>query len=238
MKGFFFSSPLPHTHPNPSIFASANGRVGSREAEALGHKEDFSYCAKQAPEHLPQNQTKDGICRRRMTTPKHSDPHPARLRVLRVPKYCTFAFYSSAAANWRGCLRIPLQPLALRSDTGPEKMMLVLAVGGLEGSRGLGQAGVRWGAAVSVAVDDLLFFLCAAAAWSCLSSSSCPFFFQGLLISSCSLAQLFHPFLPAALAQFHRHPVGEERKKRGGHKVRPGSPPERGRNPWAERGEV
>lgn len=55
-----------------------------------------------------------------------------------VPKYGTFAFYSSAAANWRGCLGILLQPLALRSDTGPEKMMLVLAVGGLEGSRGLG----------------------------------------------------------------------------------------------------
>lgn len=74
-EGFFFP-PLPHTHPNPPIFASANGRVGSREAEALGHKEDFSYCEKQAPKHLPQNQTKDGICRRRMTTPKHTgDPH-------------------------------------------------------------------------------------------------------------------------------------------------------------------
>lgn len=54
----------------PPSCASAQGIVGSKEAGALGHKEDSSYCEKQAPKHLPQNQTKDGIYRRRMTTPK------------------------------------------------------------------------------------------------------------------------------------------------------------------------
>lgn len=150
---------------------------------------------------------------------------PPSLHVFRVSKHSTFAFPGSAAAYRGGCLGILLQSLALRSDTGPEKMMLVLALGGLERGRGRWQAGVRWGAAGRVAVNDLLFFLCAAAAWSCLSSSSCPFFFQGLLISSCSLAQLFHPFLPAALSQFHCHPAGEEREKRAGKHSQTREPP-------------
>lgn len=63
--------------------------------------------------------------------------HPSCQCVLKVSKHGTFAFCSSAAANRGGCLGILLQPLALRSDAGPEKMMLVLAVGGLEGGRGL-----------------------------------------------------------------------------------------------------
>lgn len=88
------------------------------------------------PQNTFPNQTKDGIYRNRMTTHSPtgaSPPLPARFR---VPKHSTFAFPSSAAANRGGCLGILLQPLALRSDAGPEKMMLVLALGRLKGGRG------------------------------------------------------------------------------------------------------
>jgi len=67
----------------PPISVSAKRIVGSREAEALGHKEDFSYCEKQAPKYPPQTQTKDGIYRRRMTTPKPTgDPATPIARVF------------------------------------------------------------------------------------------------------------------------------------------------------------
>lgn len=93
----------PRTHPNPPISATAKRIAGSKEAEALGHKEHFSYCEKQAPEHLPPKQTKDGIYRRRMTSPKLTGDSPhthlPSLHVLRVLKHSTFAFSSTAAAN-------------------------------------------------------------------------------------------------------------------------------------------
>lgn len=68
--------------PRPPISPSRERTVGSREAEALGHKEDFSSCEKQAPKHLPQSQTKDGIHRGRMTTPKPTGDSPTPLARL------------------------------------------------------------------------------------------------------------------------------------------------------------
>lgn len=65
--------------PKPPISASAKRIVSSREAGALGHKEDCSQCEKQAPKHLPPKQSKDGIHRRRGTIPRPTGDTPSPL---------------------------------------------------------------------------------------------------------------------------------------------------------------
>lgn len=139
-NGDFF---LLHRHIQTPHFCKCKEDSGQQRRWSLGTQRRFQLLWETSPKppspkpnkrwHL-QEENDNPQTHRWLPPPPH---HPSCPHVLRVPKYSTFAFCSSAAANWRGCLGILLQPLALRSDAGPEKMMLVLAVGGLEGGRGL-----------------------------------------------------------------------------------------------------